>query len=1698
MGKNILVAVGGGGQDVAIAYLRMLALSGGAKRRLPDIYVVDADTHPIVTKDGKSGISRFKELEKLHGDLTKIWGGDDKPRLTQLSPYPPDPNRAGDIDSKKTFGQHFSAVALSEEKKKDAQMLMDACFSRAEQATELHNGMFRRPNIGATAVYGTLAFADSDALRQLTSDAKNRDAQIAVIGSSFGGTGSGGVPAIALELSNRQQHSKVCAFFTLSWFDLDGVTPELSNDFDCNTASGLRFYAETAGFEGFACSLSAFPWKARRSYQGDDRQEEERHAFNLILSAAVRRFFRGEFAADKGKLITFSLPAGAQTIDAKTSPLTNFDVHGSWEDASKAGKMEELHDLAMMTQSYRLALRGLASYVENQYRVPWEKAGRHLEKESKTPMEEHPLTLLLHKAQKAAGHETKAEGPLDKMKNAINSQFGRCGIDPEFRKNFCGEGGLRKLDSEAKEVLGWLHDVKARSTEASGQERLSIADICFREDVESIWDQLPAVRQGLQEAKFDKDQDMYRAAFALYGGATLAYDMVSKFDGLKSYSAGTPKKEDQPPSPHESAARLVAEHLWHRVVNLHQKTEGDLPKNETGERKPVFLPLTLDNTKAAGADWPILSSSNLLEANPSTLPGGDGGVITPVSSRHPCSFRKLRARGVPSPWAAAHAEAWRQVAVNVGIESKEEDGFDGVGPDSLRGKARERLEAVLWGIFTKKLTLTPINLDQIGGHLAKALLGTLRKELGVTAAGDLPKEEKTIRLAVRAADGLIVAANHPKCGWYPVPTLGKEDYLGITRAWWKEQEGEWELHDVHGNRQLPSEFDVGSEHPVSLAIRLGQAEIGVRFSSAYRLRQLKAFCAWLEELRTSAGAHQHIGWWKAIDSLATSLRVKFPRGDGTSEDTSLEELDKTKQEHFLVLLNGENGKKKNIRPMPVWHWKETIEEKKKELEQLVKRIFVAELLVPTGQNEPEYPDSPLTFKAISNGERATSAKAKVVEVPNWSSLDSKKGFSDWKIQWGDYELSARIPYRMETLPLSSVLWPNFAAKEWKLYLLGSSIGITDSTRPVLDIKFVFYDKEAKPIEAVSGHDRTARFEELEIYRNHELDGRPRWVELVRNGKGLGMHLIDLGTDLETDGAPCNVAFDFGTSHSCALVMSNDKLISLRLGRDEFRQNCKPLFDLSKLEEDLTGKPNFLPTVTGKQQSAVLPTELNYFYRSDDGQLNGSRKTNLQTKGIAACASLPMQFRTPEIRADMFTEVAGDFKGPGFNRIPEKFREADHELRENYIRQYLMMLFAELRTYQGQAFGKISSFHVTYPLAFQPNYRDGYVELVSRIIADLTEKTGITYSMNGDKGTDKKPCSRVSESVAALHAVYPTPGKGFYLVLDMGGGTTDVAAVVVGDDASKPEAVLVDSLRYAGHDVLDMLRTDNALMDSLYPPDPNPAKANEAITVRPELLKNWIRDAGKFDEIVRALGRKEKGGWKYDTVRGRIEGFFTGICVYAIRLAQAFKNAHPGIDTMNVVLLGNGWGLAKLIYGDNPDKAIAEVLVSEATSAGVGIKIGCRMGRNMQEAKIHKADDKTLIALGALNHAKAGIGESFSRAVDDYIEKTPLILSGIPVRYPHANGAVSYGPCELIRAEKLMSGEVCVIATDLPGLDLPSSMASRVERYIRDIYHGDAGSFLIQPINVAMAGRENRESAQLVDPSPLGKFLETVWIKALSS
>ncbi|MGH8551345.1 MAG: hypothetical protein ACRERU_22600 [Methylococcales bacterium] len=411
----------------------------------------------------------------------------------------------------------------------------------------------------------------------------------------------------------------------------------------------------------------------------------------------------------------------------------------------------------------------------------------------------------------------------------------------------------------------------------------------------------------------------------------------------------------------------------------------------------------------------------------------------------------------------------------------------------------------------------------------------------------------------------------------------------------------------------------------------------------------------------------------------------------------------------------------------------------------------------------------------------------------------------------------------------------------------------------------------------------------------------------------------------------NLALDFGTSHSCVYAATtNGERIPLDFSKPAVRLG-KAIFNEPKIKDELVvNSTKFLPCYVSLAQNSdksVLPSEMRLIHSPTRRHLGN---------GIQSFAIIPMRFNDESlgdlIRAQ--TTILGGSKWAGGLKNTE-FEQEEPGLTKEYLRQILRIAAAHLRE---SGYRNLQTFRATLPEAFSYPQRRQYAGLVADTFSAIFQETGVAFQTD-DKPLDaeklleilsptlaerrnadlkKETSGMVSESIAALLSASDSDynffaDRGICIVLDMGGGTTDVAAYVSHGGGKRDTKTsiesITDSIRYAGHDLLRLLAQPRVLGD-IRKGSSEAENPDEEARVRK--LKILVRDDEHFNRLKNKFSDKSY----LPGTKEQMLLFFEGLFEYTRLLVLAYRKAMQDESrtwVVNIALFGNAWKLAELVY-----------------------------------------------------------------------------------------------------------------------------------------------------------------------------------------
>jgi hypothetical protein len=344
MNNNFLIAVGGSGQMIALAYFRLARLCGF--KEPAHLYIMDSDFV------GDNDVTKM--LDKLLG----------KKRISTIKPIPQDINYNSFSD---IF--HNNENAQFDEK---IDNVLGLLFTQEELNTNIEKGMYGKPPVGSTCLNvkidniemneNALNATAKDPLIKLVNDiSRSKNSKVVICGSLFGGTGAGGVPTLAKYIREKVGLDvEITIIDLMRWFHLSQdqkVSEEARLRY--NEESGIFYLKDKIANYVDACVLLGPKTTTERTHQEVGAQTEKPNYINLFAAVIASNTFNitaiTDLFAVQNSIYCYATPVGnlkASDIDV-ILPTENNTVEYKV-------KLNEIIQLAMATNEF---LGFFANYI---------------------------------------------------------------------------------------------------------------------------------------------------------------------------------------------------------------------------------------------------------------------------------------------------------------------------------------------------------------------------------------------------------------------------------------------------------------------------------------------------------------------------------------------------------------------------------------------------------------------------------------------------------------------------------------------------------------------------------------------------------------------------------------------------------------------------------------------------------------------------------------------------------------------------------------------------------------------------------------------------------------------------------------------------------------------------------------------------------------------------------------------------------------------------------------------------------------------------------------------------------------------------------------------------------------------------------------------------------------------------------------
>ncbi|WP_438394944.1 hypothetical protein [Caballeronia sp. DA-9] len=1192
--NNVLIGVGGSGQHVVHAYLRMLALIQCNARDVPHVYIIDADATLGGATDGR--LNLCYEIDRLHRQLVSALSPKHRAHFALVRPY-------FQSDSESQPGRVETALELS----KCPAYLTDIFLTddphpsgrhaeANDRTVDLLQGMMANAKIGATAfAYKIQRTRNDDRLKSINFGYADegsgmrssllddvRGARVAIVGSSFGGTGSGVIPALVRHLASLSSAGPAAtrAFMTLPWFDIDAggasaaaIRPNGIDPKTRNAATGLRTYLGELD-NGIANANYVISQclgdNATRADRGNTHQGEDPHVFNLVLASSIEQFLwdksdSGAVAGSQANRKLFGLVVSQPEekrgrFDAQKSAHLRFRID--------ADKYLQLVDIVKEAEVLALALEKGAEFIapgDRRFSVGGDKhdepeALRELCKTIATTYDQKPLK----KAWLGLGKETAPDEIYQRLADALKEYAetlrrslvwldAHRAADDGQQQGFTGLALDHLFDSELGE------GGRYKSSRAIGEQTLA-----------SRWDAygLKVISVATGNTELGRTTPRVAQAFALFmNGLSGQQSFVGELAELVANQPGSPIYHVVAAMLARQVAKAVEKARNQRMVLT--AAQDSAPRGEaTAFIKRLNTEATPESARLCVIDKLKLDApigdvdqqdydSPIQETHPLSLRQIDPYLgVSPFGDKDVAAVRKMAdergafpeaaLQGIPNILAPKLLQQWRLKRADFVVPGSRPL-LDESGRPVLRSSeqglylhACRIIEAAFWLLFTDDARIALKEYQDTEHSPRSPLVELINSEIKrLEPRGPENRLPRKVIVSQPGAQGAgrVVFVNDPQCAWYLAANHEARRFFAHVYA---------ELPTVrYGN----SELDLAWRHNTSRATV--RPERG-----SYQERMIVGFHDYLARISANH-QNRNLPWARALKDICAALKAIVA-------DVSLDPPTTARVADIDVMTDAATGQLGSLeirRPValsalqgifvkdPIYFFVGDDTRGEAQWAGLwpVTGAAWEHLVPPEGGREM---DNPMTVQHM----RDTALDP--VERSSWNVQSIRLKFKEL----GLYEISRPfdkggtgrptiIPGTNETLDnldWAAAVWPNFEAPDWTTYVAG---GFWQGARKLEDFDLYAHDFELKDwclifygdVRDRSGATKFGEIGRIEKRMPVKLRGVPRAVELVINQRILGSMPIRLGQlPPNTQSAACELALDFGTSNTCMAIKLGDE------------------------------------------------------------------------------------------------------------------------------------------------------------------------------------------------------------------------------------------------------------------------------------------------------------------------------------------------------------------------------------------------------------------------------------------------------------------------------------------------------------------------------------------------------------------------------
>lgn len=1443
--SNVLIGVGGSGQHIIHAYLRVLALGNAEAAQVPHVYIIDADAQSQQIANRRSQL--IPDIQTLHEYLRQrnLSSKTKEVNFDIVRPYSQNLATNSDLTVKNVLLAQQSHT--SEE--------INAFFYEQDLNIKVSEGMHANPKVGST-IFGEKLGRVLDSSGKVDTHNKQllqkeflslfddevtgsntKDCNIVIVGSVFGGTGSGIIPTLArtfndiITSSSGGRTINLATVATLPWFQLkagdDGTT---GSAFDVgklkrNTAFALRnFQYELQSNQNNAVSSifiqSGSHWQdIQRPSAGDFDQPEHTHVINLLAANAVQHSFARHFSPNELYMPMSSLSHELQK--GQFHPHTSAALQ--YEDYSKN---KSLSSLWMLLVKNSLAVLVLQAFIE--VLDGYTEGDIH-----------HPVL-------------GDAATQFDTVKKLLEEIRERFNVSSESKKAWFGFKSIpfvpkvvathlkEALEFEQKQyqtTLRWLskHDYDNQNASGIIPEFRPYHNINSAANSHSLWSQLVGTNE---QTSFEKDELWQSCALKILEKTILSTDgginttLKSKITSILEQGATEQQK-------YAYLASTIASSVFQNL-NDYVKPAEVFNENFAAYRhqednaqsiSQVQLQMQQQRDRIAhyGAmDWDLqlagdVAALDIMDINhPKTLRWLDALHPTSTTANliNIIQVDERIAQGIPNVLASFLLQKWRlslqnDITVAQLLESDQTPYYKIVGNAfqstemGLYLYAQRIIEAAFWLLISGATDVRYVSIPLEGNN---AYHRWLKRELLTQNWSD-------------SELGMIVTNNAARTPlflwngyyWCLAANQTAQEYFAQLLQRMQLPSLRYRYDDLFSRKPHASNQNVTSLDKFFAAqlTRL-KARLKNRQQLSKNLNEdllLTAITGILTDLPAPATGATTVSLLSPPLNLGCRNIVTLDE-IGTSEAVihTSRYLIHNPQIVMLDKLPDNNGNVVNIQqfsPVKKEYW------------------LQPGVIDALSKDNSESVYTRVKFNSQSNNECSLQYTQLFVPSLGWMNFPHSGDTQQTTIAITPYDLAFGVG-----------IWPNFKADGWRYYFVSVDVE-----------KRNVYEDLANKLQATLGSDQiTVTIYSADLQQSKafgfdaipiKIDFVPAVIELACGDTVIASQPIIFSQQPKiSDTYKECIGLDFGTSNTCMAIAYQDgqgqtRRENLNLANTADQPNMEWL--IYSEADDIKGQELWLKNRSAyylqrqaqvsDRDSLTIPSEI-LLALSHRTHADGSNQSENQLKAMKSHADTSqLLINDVSVKAPIFTPLSSEFYGTpntddgqieffnsllygsSMQRIYGNIKwpqdgsgtnyQLSNRLRSIYIEQIMIGVFARLR-FSGVT--DIGYAYVTRPDAFMFEntvFANSYARDVSTVLSHLSAQTGVTIQ--------RPNVIEVSETEAALQ-MSMINDKESYVIIDMGGGTTDIDIQLSYKDYDDVDKSLKysSSIKWAGNDLLSVL------------------------------------------------------------------------------------------------------------------------------------------------------------------------------------------------------------------------------------------------------------------------------------------------------